>query len=547
MPTLKAFRLRDVFMRIIAILLLALFGAVQGAGAAKAPPAVPKPIYAAPMRVVIVRNSSAKCEPTCPTWIDAEGEITTATPQAFRKVFKQMGKTKLPIVIRSPGGSIEAALQIGKMLRERGLTIAVGYTRFTSCSPADPTCKLPAENKGIYTGNIEEDRAFCNSACPMLIAGGTTRLASYLTSVGVHQPKTTWTRQNLRYREFYRIVKGKKKVISRTLIGRINLKDKVTFGLNPRLRKTLATYYSSMGIDLAILDETIKAKFDDMNFLSQAQTDKLHIRTSPQRALYLASPTLCGTTPTSAVCVEDKSRDPKQLAILALKDLGVDPDSPAMSFRLARRQDANCDTSCPVWIAADGIIVPETPAKFRTFLKMQGLPPVLVLINSTGGNPLAAMDLGRSIREAGLETSVARSQFESAAPVAAATKQKQQLAVFKADGHCNGACIFAYAGGKLRHAHADTVAELRNPKLYAGTASSDVSIAMNLYLAEMGVLPALMTKLHTIKTKKSLLLQRSDMLSFGLATDGQNLGDLLSAEKCKARLWAVSCLAPDNQ
>lgn len=326
MPRLKAFRLRDVFMRIIVILLLTLFGAVQIAGAAKAPPAAAKPIYAAPMRVVIVRNSSSKCEPSCPQWIDAEGEITTATPQAFRKAFKRMGKAKLPIIIRSPGGSIEAALQIGKMLRERSLTIAVGYTRFTSCSPADPACKLPTESKGIYNGNIEEEQAFCNSACPMLMAGGTTRLASYLTSVGVHQPKITWTRQNLRYREFYRIVKGKKKVISRTLVGRINLKDKVTFGLNPRLRKTLAIYYASMGIDLAILDETAKAKFEDMNFLSQAQTDTLHIRTSPQRALYLASPTLCGTTPTSAICIEDKSRDPKRLASLPLKDAGVGPE-----------------------------------------------------------------------------------------------------------------------------------------------------------------------------------------------------------------------------
>jgi hypothetical protein len=313
-------------MRIIAILLLALLAGAHSASAAKTQPAVPKPIYAAPMRVVIVRNSSAKCEPSCPQWIDAEGEITTATPQAFRKVFKQMGKSKLPIVIRSPGGSIEAALQIGKMLRERDLTIAVGYTRFTSCSPADSKCKLPTENKGIYNGTIEEVQAFCNSACPMLMAGGTTRLASYLTSVGVHQPKTTWTRQNLRYREFYRIVKGKKKVISRTLIARINLKDKVSFGLNPKLRKSLSSYYTSMGIDLAILDETEKAKFDDMNFLSQVQTDTLHIRTSPQRALYLASTSLCGTTPTSAVCVEDKSRNRQaSLDLISAKKCKIDP------------------------------------------------------------------------------------------------------------------------------------------------------------------------------------------------------------------------------
>lgn len=301
-------------MRILVLYFCLIFAGAALANAAKAPTAAPKPIYAVPMRVVIVRNSSATCEPTCPQWIDAEGEITTATPQAFRRVFKQMGQMKLPIIIRSPGGSIEAALQIGRLVRERGLTVAVGYTRFSGCSPVDATCKLPPANKGIYVGTIEEEQAFCNSACPMVLAGGATRLASYLTSVGVHQPKTTWTRQNIRYRELYRIVKGKKRVISRKVIGRVNLKDKVTFGLSKTLTKTLTSYYSAMGIDLAILDETSKAKFDDMNFLSQGQTDTLHVRTSPMRARFLDAPSLCGTIPTSAICVEDKSHDPARVA-----------------------------------------------------------------------------------------------------------------------------------------------------------------------------------------------------------------------------------------
>ncbi len=292
-----------LFISTLASLLMAGVEMAEAAKKQAAPPTPPKAIYDAPMRVFIVRNSDPKCEPTCPQWIAAEGEITNGTPQAFRKVFKQMGKAKLPVIIRSPGGSIDAALEIGRMLRQRDLTVAVGYTQFKGCSPADKTCKLPKQDKGIYNGVIVEDGAFCISACPILLAGGATRLISYRARAGVHEPKTTWTRVYVRYREYYRIINGKKKITSRKILSRKNVREKVTYGIDKRLRKTLTTYFKSMGIDLAILDESSKASFQEINFLTQAQTASLKLRTSPLLAIYLSSPAMCGTTSTSAICV----------------------------------------------------------------------------------------------------------------------------------------------------------------------------------------------------------------------------------------------------
>jgi hypothetical protein len=272
----------------------------------KTPPPPPKPIYEAPMRVVIVRSTLKECEPLCPEWIAAEGEITPATPQAFRKVFKQMGKKKLPIVIRSPGGSITHALEIGRMIRKRGLNIAVGATIFTGCAPDDKSCKLPKENKGIYRGSAGSWFAFCNSACPLVVAGGTKRMIGNDVQVGVHKPKTIWTNERVWYRETYRIVKGKKKIISRKIARREKLKPKVTYGYDKRLRKQLTAYFKEMGTDPAIIAESEDTAYKDIKNLTAGELDAYRLRTSTSSPRSLSNPALCTDTTSQTTCIADQ-------------------------------------------------------------------------------------------------------------------------------------------------------------------------------------------------------------------------------------------------
>jgi hypothetical protein len=82
------------------------------------------------MRVIIVTDSRPGCEPNCPQWIAANGEITAETPAQFQRVFKALGQKKLPIFISSPGGSVPAALAIGREIRKRKLDVAVERTIF---------------------------------------------------------------------------------------------------------------------------------------------------------------------------------------------------------------------------------------------------------------------------------------------------------------------------------------------------------------------------------------------------------------------------------
>jgi hypothetical protein len=300
-------------VRVISIVLFVLACLMPDSALAakkKAPPAPPKPIYEAPMRVVIVRSSLTNCEPLCPEWIAAEGEITPSTPQAFRKIFKQMGKKKLPIIIRSPGGSISHALEIGRMIRKRGLSVAVGSTSFTGCAPDNKPCKLPKEQAGHYRGIAGSWYGFCNSACPLLLAGGIERMIGNDVQVGVHKPKTVWTNERVWYRETYRIVKGKKKVISRKIARREKLKPKVTYGYDKRLRKQLTAYFKEMGVDPAIIAESEDTAYKDIKNLTANELETYRLRTSTRSPLSLANPLLCQDKAATTLCFPASTSKP---------------------------------------------------------------------------------------------------------------------------------------------------------------------------------------------------------------------------------------------
>ena len=97
------------------------------------------------MRFVVVRSSAPGCEPNCPEWISAQGTIEAGTPALLKRALKKLGGRKLPIVVDSPGGNVDAALALGRMIRKSKLDIAVGKTWFEGCQPEDKDC---TDNKG---------------------------------------------------------------------------------------------------------------------------------------------------------------------------------------------------------------------------------------------------------------------------------------------------------------------------------------------------------------------------------------------------------------
>jgi hypothetical protein len=258
-----------------------------------------------PMTVVIVRNASTECEPVCPQWIAAEGRITGATPAVFRKAISAMGKQKLPILIQSSGGDVQASLEIGRLIRKRGLDVAVGWTLFRDdCKPGIKNCKLPVDQKGVYAGLGFSNRSYCNSACLFVLASGTKRMSSLGAGIGAHQILTNWTRgDTVYYREKYRIVNHKKKIISRTITKRVKGKSYTTNGLYKGLRKQLTTYLNAMGVDLALFDDMDKAPPTSIYWMPLAEQEKIKLINSKVEGDQLASIRACKIYPLPSHCI----------------------------------------------------------------------------------------------------------------------------------------------------------------------------------------------------------------------------------------------------
>lgn len=216
-----------------------------------------------PMRPVIVRADLPGCGSSCPRWISAEGTITTETPAAFRDLFQDIGDTRLPILLRSSGGVIDAALEIGRMLRARQMTVAVTGTRFIGCRPADDTCRPTASDGGgaVYAGMPITTGSACTSACAYLLAGGTARHVSRRGQVGVHRVSTS---QFVTVRR-YHMADGRKVTEDRPALRRIADTQAAT-----AIDDRIARYLAEMGVSDLPLKRANEVPATSVRWLTRA-------------------------------------------------------------------------------------------------------------------------------------------------------------------------------------------------------------------------------------------------------------------------------------
>ena len=120
-----------------------------------------------------------------------------------------------------------------------------------------------------------------------------------------------------------------------------------------------------------------------------------------------------------------------------------------MKFKI-ETQGGNCN-DC-TWISAQGIISTNTPNVFREFFNNYVYPNKYdILINSTGGNLHAGMELGELFRKINLKVVVAETYH---------TKTDSKIWPIisgSRDGVCISACTFALMGGASREAHGDSI------------------------------------------------------------------------------------------
>jgi hypothetical protein len=297
---LPALRLAAFTAALLAFALL-LPGLSQAAG--EAIERLPDNPLEQPMLFSIVRSGAAYCEPNCPEWIYGEGQIVAGTPDAFRKVLKKVGDRKLPLLIVSPGGNVTAALEIGRMVRKRGIDVEVSATRFIACSPRQKDCAATGPDVGQYLGLANSAGAFCWSACPLILAAGERRYSSQWAHTGVHQITTVYSRERVYYRERYRYIDGKKTVVSRKVIKRKNAGTQSSTKLPKSTRKALLAYFKEMGISKKLLDHMLSTSPDQIRRLEPVEMLEIGLISALTSSDMLANPEQCAGRVRPGHCV----------------------------------------------------------------------------------------------------------------------------------------------------------------------------------------------------------------------------------------------------
>jgi hypothetical protein len=226
------------------------------------------------------------------------------TPANLARLLANPANRKLPLLLNSNGGKVYAALEMGRMIRRYGMTTAVGRTRFDFCNPfLDKGC-IPTASNRTYRGSTEEMGARCLSACPFIMLGGTMRLLSPLSYLGLHQPKDIRRPYIDHYWETWRMVHGKKVILSRRFINRTNLPTKTVVGVSPEIRKKLMPYIKEMGASSKIMDEMELAGPDAMYQIKTDLAQELGLSTNIlTRLSAIASSDRCSASPAPANCV----------------------------------------------------------------------------------------------------------------------------------------------------------------------------------------------------------------------------------------------------
>lgn len=249
----------------------------------KATPAttIPKP-GEAPMRVVLVRDGTPGCQPTCSEWISAEGYIDKNAIPQFRKILKELGNKKLPILIDSPGGSVDDALAIGRLIRAKGLDVVVTKTKFSS-SVTGTVNVITGERAPSY-GTPQAWISKCASSCAFILAAGTRRYVGAHAHVGVHQLRTfqTFARLERKYRVHTRHVWGVPQEVKRELISERTVGHKtVETKTGDRIYRSLRNYFTDMGIQPEIMPMITSTPPTGMHWLTTAELKATGMMTDP--------------------------------------------------------------------------------------------------------------------------------------------------------------------------------------------------------------------------------------------------------------------------
>jgi hypothetical protein len=254
----------------------------------------------------IMRGSKTECEPNCPEWIFAKGQIVIGSAKKLKEIVALAGKSPLTLVVQSGGGDMKEAMTMGRFIRAHKMNVAVGFAYEFRCDEDDLFCSKTLKSHNISRGFVSTQPSYCASACTLVLASGVQRIVAANSVVGTHQVVNKSVVQKITYNESFIIVHGRKKLISKTEAKRETSVGKPMIKI-AAADVELVRYVQTMGIDKSFLEFFEKAPPSDVYRMTLRDRLATHIVTHPVAPETYARPELCkGETPAdNCVIVEN--------------------------------------------------------------------------------------------------------------------------------------------------------------------------------------------------------------------------------------------------
>jgi hypothetical protein len=281
-----------------------------------------------PMLFFVAKGPAGSCGPGCDEWIAAEGNFVPDTPQRFRDFLATLSQKNLPIFFHSRGGRALAAIQIGSVLRQRGMFASVGRTVTEGCrvfSKDDVACQHRISSGSGVKARLRTSEGQCHSACVYALVGGSPRRIPPGAILGVHS---------------IRILAEPKNQVAQDLPQGA---ETTIAGLNVAAQK----YFNLMGVDPRLVDMSTKVNPRRIYVLSRDEITRFGIETSGRyETVWFAHEGTSGRPLAMKAVTEPTESDGSHYRTIEVRMICV--QAPPGTWVFYRREPASSEVDVPV-------------------------------------------------------------------------------------------------------------------------------------------------------------------------------------------------------
>ena len=217
------------------------------------PPALEDNAFDQPMTF---SSATTKGNMSTSAWISATGVIDMDTPSRFRGFLESEPYLPRQIILHSPGGNLAAGLELGRMIRQAGLTAHVGRSERSFESYSAP-CDTWYD--GVEAG-------VCLSSCAYAFLGGQERL--------VDSPYYSTGPNLLGFHQFYGSPERGREMLTATQVAEI---ETAALSVAQAITGQIVLYAMEMGIDPRVVAFASSIPSNDLYYPTARELDELSI------------------------------------------------------------------------------------------------------------------------------------------------------------------------------------------------------------------------------------------------------------------------------